>query len=199
MENEKVDQNPAGLDDGQKSPVEPGSGNGGADVAGLKAKIEELLTEKKSIAAKLAKAEQAEQKRIEEEAKKRGDFEALVTAREAELAEARERIKLMQIESKAKDAGLIDADYLSLIAGQVDDDMANLPEIMAELREKKPYLFRQQQTAPLPPNVDRSKGSHPQPGKVFHVNDVASMSQAEYEKHREQILESHRLGGLKTN
>ena len=64
----------------------------GEDVSGLKAKVDELLAEKKAAAQKAKEAEEAAKKAAEEAARKNGDVEALekswqekLTKRESEL------------------------------------------------------------------------------------------------------------------
>lgn len=91
----------AGLDEGVAALYEERDGkyrlkiDGVPDVSGLKAKVDELLAEKKEAARKAKEAEEAARKAAEEAARKSGDVEALerswqekLAKREAELAEA---------------------------------------------------------------------------------------------------------------
>jgi hypothetical protein len=71
----------------------------GEDVSGLKAKIDELLSEKKTEAEKRKQAEESARKTAEEAARKNGDVEALenswrekLTKREQELLSERESL-----------------------------------------------------------------------------------------------------------
>lgn len=70
----------------------------GEDVAGLKAKVEELLAEKKEAARKAKEAEEAAKAAAEEAARKSGDVAALEKSWQEKLAK-REQELLQQVES----------------------------------------------------------------------------------------------------
>jgi hypothetical protein len=88
-----------GLDDSVKALYEQKDGKyqlkveGLPDVAGLKAKVDELLDEKKAEAEKRRQAEEAAKLAKEEKAKKEGDYKSLYESYESKLSELQNQIK----------------------------------------------------------------------------------------------------------
>lgn len=200
--NENVDnQSGSVATDGLKSTAAPGLGAEIINPEGVLLKNKELLAEKKQLQDRLDKIEQAEKTRQEEEAKKRGDFESLLKDREEKLKVAAQENKQLKVASRAiTEYELIDPDAVILFMGQVADDMANLGEVMAELKDKKPWLFKTPHPLTLVPSVptDKSKGSTPTaPGHVFTRAEIRAMSIDQYSANKAAILDQLRRGVIK--
>ncbi len=109
----------------------------GEDVAGLKAKVDELLAEKKEANARAKAAEEAARKAAEEAARKSGDTEALdkswaakFAAREAELA------AIVDAKTRAITAMTVDSTAIRLaadLAGELGTTDVLLPHIARRL------------------------------------------------------------------
>lgn len=197
MEGNKIDQAAGGAgSDDLKSQAGPGSDKGGADVAGLKSKIDELLTETKRLKAENEQHRSEKAKREEDESKKKGDYESLLKKKDEALVGALSQIKNLTIENKARAHGLIDPDYTEILAKKVKDDFSNLDEVLTELKGQKPYLFGStESTTPKPPATDTSKGKHPAAGRTLTPVEVANLSDTAYADYRkEQLAASPRFG-----
>ncbi|HSW63875.1 MAG TPA: hypothetical protein VLH56_11310 [Dissulfurispiraceae bacterium] len=201
---EKLDnQGGSVADESLKSTAAPGLGADIVNPEGVLIKNKELLAEKKQLQDRLDRLEQAEKQRQEEEAKKRGDFETLLKDREEKLRAAAQENKQLKIASRAiAEYELVDPDAVILFMGQVSDDMGNLGEVMAELKDKKPWLFRMPHplTPVNPPAVptDKSKGSTPNaPGHVFTRAEINAMSTEQYSANKSAILDQLRRGVIK--
>lgn len=107
------------------------------DVSGLKAKVEELLAEKKAVTEKARLAAEESERAKLEAAKKGGDVEALEISYQQKIAEIENRLKL-EIEQR-------DGSIIELTSGQTATKMAAelavqgssdvlLPHIKARLR-----------------------------------------------------------------
>ena len=177
-----------------KSQLGAGGQGVGDDLAGLKSNNAKLLDEKKALAAKVEAFEAAERKRTEEEAKKRGDFETLIKAKDETIAKLTGDNKKLKIENKAQTFGLIDPDYVEIISKQVKDDFSNLDDIMTGLKESKPYLFGAPPQKPDLPPMDKSKGQHQKPGKTLTSSEILNLSDTAYAAWRKEQLEN-RSGG----
>lgn len=194
MEGNNIDSSAGGASEKDlKSQPGAGGSEGGADVTGLKSKINELLNESKGQKAELERFREAEKKRTEDEAKKRGDYETLIKAKDDELVKAKTENKKLRIRVEASAAGLIDPDYVDILSGKISDDFSNLADTLKELKEQKPYLFGEAQN-PQIPATDKMKGGHQRPGKQHTGADVAAMSDAEYEAYRKEHADASRFG-----
>lgn len=92
----------------------------GEDVAGLKAKVEELLAEKKEAARKAKEAEEAAKAAAEEAARKNGDVAALEKSWQEKLAK-REQELLQQVEGLS---GNINAMLVDNVAVKLASELA---------------------------------------------------------------------------
>ena len=171
------------------------------DPVAVLQKNKELLTEKEQLKARLNKLEAEEQKRQEDEAKKRGDYEKLLTDKDAKIKETMAENKRLRIGLEATKLGLIDTDYIKIIADTVADDFTNLTEVMTNLKTTKPYLFGQAAatttTAVNLPGMDKGKTPPAAAGKIFTKADLSAMKPAEYAANKAVILEQFRQGLIK--
>ena len=163
---------------------------------GVLNKNKELLAELNKAKSKLNAFEQAEAQKREQEAKDKGEYQKLLDEREKENKTLKQQIKESRIQVQAIQKGLVDPDYVALIASQVSDDMANLDEVLDGLKVKKPFLFGQTAT-PFTPPADTDKGKAPasKPGRIWTEAEVAALSKEDFAKYQKEII-SQQVQGL---
>ena len=107
------------------------------DVTGLKAKVEELLAEKKEASARAKAAEEAARKAADEAARKAGDTEALEKSWQAKLAAREAEVAAMlDANTRAITAMTVDATALRLaseLGGELGTTDVLLPHIAHRL------------------------------------------------------------------
>lgn len=190
--------------------VDPAGGAGGDELKppaapGLEAVIDnpegflrkknELESEVKTLKTKLSAYEKAEAQKREQEAKDRGEYQKLLDQREKENQILIKQNKEYRIAAAATVKGLIDPDYVRIIADQVSDDFANLDEVLDGLKTKKSYLFGQT-AAPFepPPDTDKSKAPANRQVKIWTDAEIAALSKEDFEKYKKEIISQQMKG-----
>jgi hypothetical protein len=198
IDNRDGSANPESL----KSPVVPGLDADRVNVEGVLAKNKELLAENAEFKKKLKALEDKDAQAQEAEAKKRGDYERLLTERETRLKTVEGENKLLKVglESVSKH-DVVDYDAVRLFMDKVTDDLSNLPEIIEAEKQAHPWIFKSSQTPgfipPVPTNKD--KGTPANIGKIWTRAELAGMKpgSAEFETNKAAIFEQYRRGLIK--
>jgi hypothetical protein len=174
---------------------------GGENVDGLVAKNKELLGELKKIKGKLAAFEGEAAKRDEAKLKEEGKLKELLDKKEAEATAIRDRVRRAELKAAAVANSLVDMEYVDILIKRIEfdenDQPTNVADVFKELREIKPYLFKQDE--PQVPgtankNVAGWKGGT---GKTPTLGDLKSMSTDEILKNQDKILSTAFGGGGK--
>lgn len=178
-------------DAAQKGQPDPAA-QGGDNVDGLVAKNKELLGELKKLKGKLSSFESEATKRDEAKLKDEGKLKELLDKRTAEAEAKTERVRRAELKAAAVQNGLIDMDYVDILAKRVEfdenDQPTNVEDVFKELREAKPYLFKQPEATPAPGTANKSAASWKPGGKTLTLGEVKAMSQEDVLKNQDQIL-----------
>jgi hypothetical protein len=142
---EEITQTPEETNGKEQEPKKPTEGGT------LRKKLEEAL-------AKLSEYQTKEAQLLEEEAKKRGDFESLIKQKEEKITELENRYKeavvtsnLTQAFSRVKDEfkDLIMEKGKHLVTFDENGQVSNIDSIVEELSEKYPSAFSTKTTATM--------------------------------------------------
>ena len=143
-----------------------------ADLAALQAKLEAAQAEAARLkplaeqaAVLKAKAEEAEQKRMEEQ----GQFKELAERRAGELNKTQQRLIRAEVRAAAIQEGIIDRDLVQLLP--IDDsmlvngepDLAKISAAVSAWKAAKPQLFQTSSGQPPAPPPRTSAGAPPPP------------------------------------
>lgn len=171
-----------GASGGQPNPA----AQGGDNVEGLLAKNKELLGELKKARGKLATFEGEAAKRDEAKLKEEGKLKELLEKKEADLKAKQERIRKAELKAAAVQHGLIDMEYVDILAKKIEfdenDQPTNVEDVFKELKEAKPYLFGKTDPAPPPGTANKNAAGWKPGGKNFTKSEIQAMSQTEFEK-----------------
>jgi hypothetical protein len=157
----------------QPDTAKPEQGN----VDGLVAKNKELLGEIKTLQKKISSFESASDKEKEAKLKEDGKLKELLDKKEGESQILRDRIKRAELKAAVRQYELVDDDYIDILAKTIEfdenDQPLNLEETFAALKEKKPYLFKQD--APDPKPGTHNTGASWKGGHIFTEAEVKAM------------------------
>ncbi len=171
---------------------------GGDNVEGVLAKNKELLGEVKKLKSKLSTFESEAAKRDDAKLKEEGKLKELLDKKEVALQAKQDRIRKAELKAIAVQNGLIDMDYIDILAKKVEFDENDLPtnveDVFKELRESKPYLFKQEAQPTAPGTANKSAATWKPGGKGFTPGDIKAMSPDEIIKNQSQII-SAAFGG----
>ncbi len=174
--------------EGQPAGATPEPGN----VEGLLAKNKELLGELKKWKTKATAADSAAEKEKEAKLKEDGKLKELLDKRTAEAEAKTSRIRRAELKAVAVQNGLVDMDYIDILIGKVEfdenDTPTNVEDVFKDLREKKPYLFKQPETPPPPGTVNKNAAGWKPGGKSLTLSEVKAMSPEDVLKNQDQIL-----------
>jgi len=166
---------------------------------GVMAKNKELLGEIAGLKKKLSSFESKSDKEKEDKLKEEGKLKELLEKKEGESKTLRERIKRAELKAATRKYGLVDDDYIDILAKSVEfdesDQPINLDEVFAALKEKKPYLFTQPAPDPKPGTTNNNaswKGGH-----IFTRAEVESMTKDDLEKNWPLIEKQMGAGQIK--
>jgi len=169
------------------------------DAEGVMAKNKELLGEIAGLKKKLSSFESKSDKEKEDKLKEEGKLKELLEKKEGESKTLRERIKRAELKAATRKYGLVDDDYIDILAKSVEfdesDQPTNLDEVFAALKEKKPYLFTQPAPDPKPGTTNNNaswKGGH-----IFTRAEVESMTKDDLEKNWPLIEKQMGAGQIK--
>ena len=169
------------------------------DAEGVMAKNKELLGEIAGLKKKLSSFESKSDKEKEDKLKEEGKLKELLEKKEGESKTLRERIKRAELKAATRKYGLVDDDYIDILAKSVEfdesDQPINLDEVFAALKEKKPYLFTQPAPDPKPGTTNNNaswKGGH-----IFTRAEVESMTKDDLEKNWPLIEKQMGAGQIK--
>ncbi len=175
-----------------------------ANLAALQAQLEAAQAEAARLkpmaeqaAALKAKADEAEQKRMEEQ----GQFKELAERRAGELNKTQQRLIRAEVRAAAIQEGIIDRDLVQLIP--IDDsmlvngepDLAKISAAVSTWKAAKPQLFQSASTPPAAPPPRTSAGAPPPPAAPdtggLNVKDRAKFKpedvEREYAKFRQTL------------
>jgi hypothetical protein len=193
-----------GASDTTQSPTgnQPPATQGAVNADAVAAKNRELLAEIAKLQAKVKKIDDAEAKAAEEKQRAAGQFDSIIAAKDAELKKLTERVKLQQVGLLCRDAGIIDPDYATVIAPQVEFDAdgkpTNAETIIASLKTSKPYLFGRPSQVSKPGTSPHSpaafRGGNP---GTFTREQIRNMSPEEYAKNSDAIKRAAVAGQIK--
>ena len=184
--------------EGQPDGAKPDAGN----VDGLLAKNKELLGELKKIKSKLSTFESAADKEKEAKLKDEGKLKELLDKKEGEIKAVRDRARRAELKAAARLHGLVDDEYIEILAKQVEFDENDIPTnveaVFKDLQEKKPYLFKQPD-APAPAGTVNkgASGWKTGSGKYFTKSEVNAMSPEERAKNWPEISKQMMAGLVK--
>jgi hypothetical protein len=161
----------------------------------------ELLGDLKKHKNKLSTFESAADKDKEAKLKEEGKLKELLDKKEGEIKAVRDRARHAELKAAARLHGLVDDEYIEILAKQVEFDENDIPtnvgDVFKDLQEKKPYLFKQPD-APVPPGTANRSASGWRPGgKNFTQSEVDTMSPAELDKAWPEILKQMQAGLIK--
>ena len=172
---------------GNGTGIQPGAGadNGGADVSGLKNKIDELLTETKTLKKQNQDLAAIVEAKKAEEAKAKGEYDKHLAEKESALAKKERELKQKNIAYALVQAGAHDGEWSKVALDSVSDDLSNLDEYITGLKESHSYLFgsagQQQFQGAMKRQFD-SKGKPPQGGDFYSDEQIAKMSLDQYDE-----------------
>lgn len=169
------------------------------DAEGVMAKNKELLGEIAGLKKKLSSFESKSDKEKEDKLKEEGKLKELLEKKEGESKTLRERIRRAELKAATRKFGLVDDDYIDILAKSVEfdenDQPTNLDEVFTTLKEKKPYLFAQPEPEPKPGT--NNTGASWKGGHVFTIQDLQTMTPEERNKNRAEIDRQFAAGLLK--
>jgi hypothetical protein len=188
---------PDASQEGQPDGAKPDAGN----VDGLLAKNKELLGELKKIKGKLSAFEGAADKDKEAKLKEEGKLKELLDKKEGEIKAVRDRARRAELKAAARLYGLVDDEYIEILAKQVEfeenDIPTNVEDVFKDLQEKKPYLFKQPDAPPPAGTVNKGASGWKTGGKYFTKSEVLAMSPEERAKNWPEISRQERAGLIK--
>jgi len=169
------------------------------DAEGVMAKNKELLGEIAGLKKKLSSFEAKSDKEKEDKLKEEGKLKELLEKKEGESKTLRERIKRAELKAATRKFGLVDDDYIDILAKSVEfdenDQPTNLDEVFTALKEKKPYLFAQPEPDPKPGT--NNTGASWKSGHVFTEAEVKAMNKEDLNKNWPEIEKQMGAGKIK--
>jgi hypothetical protein len=181
---------------GQPDPATQGEGN----VEGLVAKNKELLGELKKWQAKAKAAESKADKETEAKLKEDGKLKELLDKKEAELSARTDRVRRAELKAAALKYDLLDDEYIDVLMKRVEfdenDTPQNLDDVFKELREKKPFLFKQD-AKEIPGTANKGASGWKPGGKHFTVSEINAMTPDERDKNWLEIQRQMGAGLIK--
>ncbi|MCP4763089.1 MAG: hypothetical protein GY870_15035 [archaeon] len=160
---------------------------------------QKLLDEKKKVEAKLKKFEDEKVKSEKVKLEKDGEYQKLLDMEKKNNDNLRESLKKKELKLLASDFH-DPADILSHYNRfEFDDEMniTNSDEILADLKEKKPYLFRGESDPKIKTMTTAPTGF--KTGHKFSELEISRMSPEMYEKNSDVILQQMEENGGKLN
>lgn len=189
-----VTPDPAGDPKGQPDPAAQVR-----DAEGVMAKNKELLGEIAGLKKKLSSFESKSDKDKEDKLKEEGKLKELLEKKEGESKTLRERIKRAELKAATRKFGLVDEDYIDILAKSVEfdenDQPTNLDEVFAALQKNKPYLFVQPEPDPKPGT--KNTGASWKGGHVFTKAEVEAMNKDNFNTNWPEIEKQMGAGQIK--
>jgi hypothetical protein len=181
---------------GQPDPAVQGEGN----VEGLVAKNKELLGELKKLKTKLSTFESTADKDKDAKLKEEGKLKELLDKKEKELSARTDRVRRAELRAAALKYDLLDDEYIDVLMKRVEfdenDTPQNLDDVFKELREKKPFLFKQD-AKEIPGTANKGASGWKPGSKHFTVSEINAMTPDERDKNWQEIQRQMGAGLIK--
>lgn len=165
----------------------------------------DTVSENKKLKAKLKAFEDQTETQRQAKLKEDGKFQELIIEKDQKLSKMTEGIKLKEVQLLLSRSGVRDPEYALILMNRIEFDenlsIANADQVIADLKEKKPFLFGEEPAAQPPKPTVTAPGNIPgfKPGSagVFNVKQIQAMPADEFQKHWPEIQKAMQEGKVK--